>query len=39
MTKATRPKNSRMNRSKLDENGFKRLPTWQNALQRYLKEL
>ncbi|MEG2799688.1 MAG: sugar nucleotide-binding protein, partial [Erysipelotrichaceae bacterium] len=39
ITKATRPKNSRMNRSKLDENGFKRLPTWQNALQRYLKEL
>ncbi|MEG0980783.1 MAG: dTDP-4-dehydrorhamnose reductase [Erysipelotrichaceae bacterium] len=39
ITKAVRPKNSRMNRSKLDENGFKRLPTWQDALKRYLAEL
>lgn len=37
--KAKRPANSRMNRDKLDENGFKRLPSWQDALARYLKEL
>lgn len=37
--KAKRPANSRMNRDKLDENGFKRLPPWQDALARYLKEL
>ena len=38
-TVAKRPKNSRMDKSKLDENGFIRLPKWQDALQRYLKEL
>lgn len=38
-TVAKRPKNSRMDKSKLDENGFSRLPKWQDALQRYLKEL
>lgn len=37
--KAKRPKNSRMDRSKLKANGFEPLPTWQNALGRYLKEL
>ncbi len=37
--KAKRPANSRMNRDKLDENGFRRLPLWQDALARYLKEL
>lgn len=37
--KAKRPANSRMNRDKLDANGFKRLPSWQDALSRYLKEL
>ncbi|MEG6612859.1 dTDP-4-dehydrorhamnose reductase [Pseudoclostridium thermosuccinogenes] len=37
--KALRPKNSRMSKDKLDANGFKRLPTWQDALQRYLKEI
>ncbi len=37
--KAKRPANSRMNRDKLDENGFRRLPPWQDALARYLKEL
>ena len=37
--KATRPKNSRMNQTELDKNGFKRLPTWQDALARYLKEI
>ena len=35
--KAKRPHNSRMNRDKLDENGFHRLPTWQDALTRYLE--
>ena len=38
-TKAKRPHNSRMSKDKLDENGFNRLPTWQDALSRYLKEL
>lgn len=37
--KATRPKNSRMNQTELDKNGFNRLPAWQDALSRYLKEL
>ena len=34
---AARPKNSRLDKSKLAENGFKPLPTWQDALSRYLK--
>lgn len=37
--KATRPKNSRMNQTELDRNGFNRLPAWQDALTRYLKEI
>lgn len=37
--KAKRPKNSRMNKTELDKNGFDRLPTWQDALGRYLKEI
>ncbi|WP_346670984.1 dTDP-4-dehydrorhamnose reductase [Faecalicoccus acidiformans] len=37
--KATRPKNSRMNQTELDKNGFNRLPAWQDALARYLKEI
>jgi len=37
-TKALRPKNSRLSKISLDEAGFKRLPTWQNALDRYLLE-
>ena len=37
--KAKRPMNSRMDKSKLDEMGFKRLPSWQDALGRYLKEI
>lgn len=37
--KAKRPSNSRMNKDKLTENGFKKLPTWQDALERYLKEI
>lgn len=37
VSKAKRPFNSRLDKSKLIENGFKPLPTWQNALSRYLK--
>ena len=37
--KAKRPHNSRMDKSKLTENGFELLPTWQDALRRYLLEL
>lgn len=37
--KAKRPSNSRLEKKKLDEHGFKRLPTWQDALSRYLKEI
>lgn len=37
--KAKRPKNSRMNQTELDKHGFTRLPEWQDALARYLKEL
>ena len=38
-SKAKRPFNSRLDKSKLVENGFKPLPTWQDALGRYLKEI
>lgn len=37
--KAKRPHNSRMNKDKLEEMGFTRLPSWQDALGRYLKEI
>lgn len=37
--KAKRPSNSRMDKSKLIDNGFTPLPTWQDALSRYLKEI
>ena len=37
--KAKRPSNSRLNKEKLTEKGFERLPAWQDALGRYLKEL
>lgn len=37
--KAKRPSNSRMSKEKLAENGFEKLPTWQDALSRYLKEI
>lgn len=36
-SKAKRPFNSRLDKSKLVENGFTPLPTWQDALERYLK--
>lgn len=39
ISKAARPFNSRLDKSKLVENGFEPLPTWQDALNRYLKEL
>lgn len=39
ISKAERPFNSRLDKSKLSENGFEPLPTWQDALSRYLKEL
>ncbi|KRN50218.1 hypothetical protein IV49_GL000348 [Kandleria vitulina DSM 20405] len=39
ISKAARPFNSRLDKSKLVKNGFTPLPTWQNALSRYLKEL
>ena len=35
--KAKRPTNSRMSKEKLTENGFEKLPTWQDALKRYLE--
>ena len=38
LSKAKRPFNSRLDKSKLIENGFKPLPTWQDALRRYLEE-
>ena len=39
LSKAARPFNSRLDKSKLTENGFTPLPTWQDALSRYLKEI
>lgn len=37
--KAERPLNSRLSKKCLDDAGFERLPTWQDALQRYFEEL
>ena len=39
ISKAARPFNSRLDKSKLVANGFVPLPTWQDALGRYLKEI
>ena len=39
LSKAARPFNSRLDKSKLIENGFTPLPDWKNALERYLKEI
>ena len=39
VSKAARPFNSRLDKSKLVENGFQPLPTWQDALHRYLEEI
>lgn len=38
LNRAARPFNSRLDKSKLTEMGFERLPTWQDALCRYLDE-
>ena len=38
-TKAKRPKNSVMSKKNLVDNGFELLPSWQDALKRYLKEI
>ena len=38
-SRAKRPANSRMSKDKLTQNGFDRLPPWQDALRRYLAEL
>lgn len=37
--KAYRPRNSKLSKKSLDENGFDRLPSWQDAVERYSKEL
>ena len=39
LSKAKRPFNSRLDKSKLAENGFTPLPVWQDAVKRYLKEI
>lgn len=39
LNKAARPFNSRLDKSKLVESGFVPLPTWKDALSRYLKEI
>ena len=39
LSKAARPFNSRLDKTKLTQNGFTPLPTWQDALGRYLKEI
>ena len=39
LSKAARPFNSRLDKSKLLRQGFDPLPTWQDALARYLKEM
>ena len=38
LSKAARPRNSRLDKSKLAENGFTPLPDWRDAVARYLKE-
>lgn len=38
LSKAARPKNSRLDKSRLIESGFKPLPDWKDAVSRYLKE-
>lgn len=39
ISKAARPFNSRLDKHKLIEMGFESLPTWQDALKRYLQEI
>lgn len=38
-TRAIRPTNSRMSKENLEKDGFSRLPTWQDALIRYIRKL
>lgn len=38
-TRAIRPKNSRLSKEKLVDNGFTPLPSWQDAIKRYIYEL
>src|SRR5699024_10724116 len=38
-TKTNRPLNSRLDKSKLVENGFEPLPNWRDAVSRFLNEL
>lgn len=37
--RAARPANSRLSKEKLVENGFGKLPSWQDGLERYLEEI
>ena len=39
LSKARRPFNSRLDKSKLEKNGFTPLPSWQDALKRYIDEM
>ena len=39
LSKADRPFNSRLDKSKMVQNGFTPLPTWQDALSRFLIEI
>jgi len=39
LSKAARPFNSRLDKSKLMANGFEPLPEWKDALKRYLAEI
>lgn len=39
LSKAARPFNSRLDKTKLKERGFEPLPVWKDALERYLKEI
>ena len=39
LSKARRPRNSRLSKAKLTENGFEPLPDWKDALRRYLLEI
>lgn len=39
LSKAARPFNSRLDKTKLAESGFKPLPNWKDALTRYLREI
>ena len=39
LSKAARPANSRLDKSKLTENGFTPLPDWKDAVARYLEAL